>query len=44
MPEMDGMQLIQTVIEEAPSMPVIIFSGMGTMTDVIEALRIGAWD
>ncbi len=44
MPELDGMHLIQIVTEESPAMPVIIFSGMGTMTDVIEALRIGAWD
>ncbi len=44
MPKLDGMQLIQTVTEEYPHIPVIIFSGMGTMSDVIEALRAGAWD
>ncbi|MBU1139653.1 MAG: response regulator, partial [Proteobacteria bacterium] len=44
MPRLDGMQLIQTVVQEDPHMPVIIFSGMGTMGDVIEALRAGAWD
>lgn len=44
MPELDGMELIKTVVKENPAVPVIIFSGMGTMTDVIDALRIGAWD
>lgn len=44
MPELDGMQLVETVVQEDPTMPVIIFSGMGTMVDVIDALRIGAWD
>jgi two-component system, NtrC family, sensor kinase len=44
MPELDGMELITTVMEEDATIPVIIFSGMGTMADVIEALRIGAWD
>ena len=44
MPELDGMELVQTVVAEDPGLPVIIFSGLGTMVDVIEALRIGAWD
>jgi two-component system NtrC family sensor kinase len=44
MPELDGMDLVQKVVKEDPDIPVIISSGMGTMTDVIEALRIGAWD
>lgn len=44
MPKLDGLQLIHTITEEYPHIPVIIFSGMGTMSDVIEALRAGAWD
>ncbi|MBU0943137.1 MAG: response regulator [Proteobacteria bacterium] len=44
MPKLDGMLLIQAVVKEDPHIPVIIFSGMGTMSDVIEALRAGAWD
>lgn len=44
MPLLDGMDLIKTVIKEDPGLPVIIFSGMGTMIDVIDALRVGAWD
>lgn len=44
MPELDGLQLVKMVVKEDPTIPVIIFSGMGTMVDVIDALRIGAWD
>jgi|GEM_PF-654587 len=44
MPKLDGMALIRAVVVEYPAIPVVILSGLGTMTDVIEALRIGAWD
>ncbi len=42
MPELDGLELLQSVVTESPETPVVIVSGMGTMTDAIEALRIGA--
>ncbi len=44
MPGLDGLQLLNAVIAHDPNIPVIIVSGMGTMEDAIEALRIGAWD
>lgn len=44
MPEMDGMELLPILVKEAPEMPVVIVSGMGTMDDSIQALRLGAWD
>ncbi|MCD6390121.1 MAG: response regulator [Desulfobulbaceae bacterium] len=44
MPKINGLELLTTVVKESPDTPVIIVSGMGTMTDAIEALRIGAWD
>ena len=44
MPVMDGFELLTKVINESPDTPVIIISGVGTMTDVIEALHLGAWD
>lgn len=44
MPDMDGMELLPILVEEAPEMPVLIVSGMGTMDDSIYALRLGAWD
>ena len=44
MPVMDGMELLPILVEEAPETPVVIISGMGTMEDSIQALRLGAWD
>ncbi len=44
MPDLDGMELIRKVVQENINIPVIIMSAMGTMDDVIEALRAGAWD
>lgn len=44
MPVMDGMALVKELVEIAPDTPVVIFSGMGKMVDVIETIRAGAWD
>lgn len=44
MPVMDGFELLTRIAVESPDTPIIIFSGVGTMADVIEALRLGAWD
>lgn len=44
MPTMDGLDLLAMVVKESPDTPVLVLSGMGTMHDVIEVLRIGAWD
>jgi diguanylate cyclase (GGDEF)-like protein/PAS domain S-box-containing protein len=44
MPEMDGLEVLATVVEEAPELPIIVVSGTGMIQDAIEALRLGAWD
>ena len=44
MPEIDGMQVLQTVTEEYPEMPIIMVTGTGIIDDVIKALKLGAWD
>lgn len=44
MPEMDGLELLPILVRENKETPVIIVSGMGTMQDSIESLRLGAWD
>lgn len=44
MPEMDGFALLQQLCQTAPELPVIVISGPGGRNDVIEALRLGAWD
>jgi len=44
MPEMDGLDVLSTLVAEYPETPVVVVSGQGTMTDAVEALRRGAWD
>ncbi len=44
MPNMGGLELIRTLNERAPQLPVIVVSGAGVMTDAVEALRLGAAD
>ncbi|WNW10853.1 SpoIIE family protein phosphatase [Pseudomonas sp. DTU_2021_1001937_2_SI_NGA_ILE_001] len=44
MPQMGGLELIRQVAAISPQMPVIVVSGAGVMSDVVEALRLGAAD
>ncbi len=44
MPEVDGIQVLGEVTERSPDTPVIVVSGTGVIGDVVEALRMGAWD
>lgn len=44
MPEMDGLQVLAHLTREFPELPVILVSGQGDMHDVIQALKLGAWD
>lgn len=44
MPGLDGLQLLEAVRARASDKPIILVSGVGTMEDVIEAIRLGAWD
>ncbi len=44
MPELDGLQVLSTLVAQHPETPVIMVTGQGTMTDAVEALRRGAWD
>jgi len=44
MPELGGLNFLKIVKNESESTPCIIVSGQGTMQDVIEGLRLGAWD
>ena len=44
MPKMDGLQTLAQIRTLAPETPVIVISGAGTMDDVVQALRLGAWD
>ncbi len=44
MPEVGGLEVVRTVHEKYPNMPVIVVSGAGVIEDAIEAVREGAWD
>ncbi|MDM8549500.1 response regulator [Desulfobacterales bacterium HSG2] len=44
MPEVDGLDVLAAVTKESPETPIIVVSGTGVLQDVIEALRLGAWD
>ncbi|MEJ2044410.1 MAG: SpoIIE family protein phosphatase [Reinekea sp.] len=44
MPGMDGLHLLSCIMEQTDETPVIVVSGAGAMTDVVDALRLGATD
>ncbi|MCW8890114.1 MAG: EAL domain-containing protein [Sedimenticola sp.] len=44
MPEVDGLQVLNHVVTQSPDTPIIVVSGTGVISDVIEALHLGAWD
>ena len=43
-PGADGLQVLHDVREVSPETPVLVISGRGTLPDVVQALRLGAWD
>lgn len=44
MPEMDGLQVLEILRKRSPETPLIVASGTGNITAVVEALHLGAWD
>jgi sigma-B regulation protein RsbU (phosphoserine phosphatase) len=44
MPVMGGLEVLREIHKDFPETPVIVISGAGSMSDAIEALRLGAWD
>lgn len=44
MPGMDGLEVLEALQRDHSEVPVLVVSGRGTMRDVVEALRRGAWD
>jgi len=44
MPGVDGLQVLATVTREFPELPILVVSGMGGISDAIQALKLGAWD
>ena len=44
MPNVDGMAVVDAVKKLDDTLPIIVLSGTGVLSDAIEALRRGAWD
>lgn len=44
MPGADGLQVLKQIKQHTPDLPVIIISGAGSVSDVVQALRLGASD
>lgn len=44
MPKMDGIEVLEKIIEKEPDIPVIMISGHGTVDTAVEAIKKGAYD
>ncbi|PRZ02093.1 sigma-54 dependent transcriptional regulator [Marinilabilia salmonicolor] len=44
MPEMDGMEVLDKMMQTAPDIPVIMISGHGNIDTAVEAIKKGAYD
>ena len=44
MPEMDGIELVSRMRQQAPEVPVIVISGHGTIDTAVRVIRMGAFD
>src|SRR5262245_46120488 len=44
MPDVDGIELVSRMRQEAPEVPVIVISGHGTIDTAVRVIRMGAFD
>jgi len=44
MPEMDGMEVLENLMQDYPELPVIILSGHGSVETAVKATQLGAYD
>ena len=44
MPKRDGMEVLETLSDEQPGIPVVMISGHGTVETAVEATKLGAYD
>ena len=44
MPEMDGIEVLQKIVEKGQDIPVIMISGHGNIDTAVDAIKKGAYD
>ena len=44
LPDMDGMEILKTVREKEPAARVIVMTGYSTMSNALQAMKLGAAD
>jgi two-component system response regulator HydG len=44
MPEMDGLQLCERIVQNRPDVPVVVLTAFGSMNTAIQAIRAAAFD
>lgn len=44
LPDVDGLSVLRSIKSLAPELPVVIFTGFGTVQNAVEAIRYGALD
>ena len=44
MPEMDGLELLEVLIQDHPQLPVVLMTAYGSINDAVSAMKAGAFD
>jgi two-component system nitrogen regulation response regulator NtrX len=44
LPDMNGAQVLETILAGKPSLPVVMISGQGSIQDAVKATKLGAYD
>jgi DNA-binding NtrC family response regulator len=44
LPDMDGMGILETIRDERPGLRVIVMTGYSTMSNAVQAMKLGAAD
>jgi two-component system nitrogen regulation response regulator NtrX len=44
LPDMNGTQVLETILAAKPSLPVVMISGQGSIQDAVRATKLGAYD
>jgi two-component system nitrogen regulation response regulator NtrX len=44
LPDMNGTQVLETILATKPSLPVVMISGQGSIQDAVKATKLGAYD